>query len=94
MNGSKYIRLFSILFVLISSIHLVGAQIRPGIKFGLTTPDISPKDLVVTNGHGVQYYRISVANARYGIQAGAFVQMQLGGFFVQPEILYNSSSID
>lgn len=87
-------RLLSILVSVVLFSQLAHAQVRPGIKFGLSTPDISPKDFIISDDHGVQYYHIFVENARYGVHAGAFIQMQMGGFFLQPEIVYNSSSID
>lgn len=70
------------------------SQIRPGIKFGVSTPDVSPKDILVSNQNGDDYYRIFVDKARYGIHGGIFIQMQLGGFFFQPELLYNSTRVD
>ena len=87
-------RLISIVISLCFIGFLGNAQIRPGIKFGVSTSDISPKDFVVTDNQGIQFYHIFVENARYGVHAGAFIQMQIGGFFIQPEILYNSSSVD
>lgn len=87
-------RFLLILFSLILFSEIAFSQIRPGIKFGLSTPDISPKDFIVMDNHGVPYYHLFVENARYGVHAGAFIQIQVGGFFVQPEFLYNSSSID
>ncbi len=84
-------------FVLIVGILVVGsmsiqAQIRPGIKFGLSTPDVQPEDFVVTDDQGVDLYRVFVDKARYGLHGGVFIQMQLGGFFIQPEVLYNSTN--
>ncbi len=73
---------------------LTQAQIRPGIKFGVSTPDVDPKDIVISDENGVEYYQVFVENARYGVHAGAFIQMQIGNFFIQPEILYNSTSVD
>jgi hypothetical protein len=70
------------------------AQIRPGIKFGISTPDVSPSDILVTDQNGNDYYRIFVERARYGLHGGVFIQMQLGGFFFQPEFLYNSTRVD
>ncbi len=70
------------------------AQVRPGIKFGASTPDITPKDILVTLPSGENYYKIAVQDARYGVHGGAFVQVQIGGFFFQPEVLFNSSSTD
>jgi hypothetical protein len=69
------------------------AQVRPGIKFGLSTPDVHPEDIIVTDPSGNDWYKIFVENARYGVHAGVFIQMQMGGFFIQPEILYNSTSV-
>ncbi len=84
-------------FVLVLGILLGGslsmhAQIRPGIKFGVSTPDVQPEDFVVTNGQGVDLYRVFVDKARYGLHGGVFIQMQMGGFFIQPEVLYNSTN--
>ncbi len=70
------------------------SQVRPGIKFGLSTPDISPRDIVVSDPRGQDYYHILVKDARYGVHAGVFIQMQIGHFFIQPEMLYNSTGID
>jgi len=94
MHFSAYLRLVA-LFIAIFLVNgeSIG-QIRPGIKFGVSTPDVSPKDIFVTNEQGVDYYHIFVEKARYGVHAGAFIQMQLGNFFIQPEILYNSTSVD
>ena len=93
MHYIRCLRVFSLLFLLCFVNHVVKAQVRPGIKFGLSTPDISPKDFIVTDD-GVDYYHLFVEQARYGAHAGAFIQVQIGGFFIQPEMLYNSSSIE
>jgi hypothetical protein len=84
-----------ILFCLITLAHLSAvAQIKPGIKFGLSTPDVQPEDFIVTDDGGQQLYHVFVEKARYGVHAGLFIQMQLGHFYIQPEILYNSTSVD
>ncbi len=70
------------------------AQVRPGIKFGVSTPDVSPQDIFVNGDNGESISRVFVQNARYGVHAGVFIQMQMGGFFIQPELVYNSSSVD
>ncbi len=94
MNRKAPIKALLTLFTLLLFLQVSVAQVRPGIKFGLSTPDISPRDFVVSDGNGVPYYHLFVDKAKYGVHAGAFIQMQLGGFFIQPEILYNSSSIN
>lgn len=85
--------LLCILFGVITAFPL-SSQVRPGIKFGMSTPDVSPRDFIVTDGSGVLYYDVFVKDARYGVHAGAFIQMQMGSFFIQPEILFNSTSVD
>lgn len=70
------------------------AQVRPGIKFGVSTPDVHPESFIVDDGQGVDLYEIFVDKAKYGLHGGLFVQMQLGGFFIQPEVLYNTTSVN
>jgi hypothetical protein len=94
MHFPMYYRLVALLIALFLVAGESNGQIRPGIKFGVSTPDVSPKDFIVTNEQGVEYYHVFVEKARYGVHAGAFIQMQLGNFFIQPEILYNSTSVD
>jgi hypothetical protein len=94
MDICRYSRLLLIPFFLCFFTILVHGQVRPGIKFGVSTPDVDPKDFIVTNDQGVELYHVFVEKARYGVHAGAFIQMQLGNFFLQPEILYNSTSVD
>ncbi len=94
MGFCHYLRFSILFFLLIFNTEGSYAQIRPGIKFGVSTPDVDPKDFIVTDNQGVELYQVFVEKARYGVHAGAFIQMQLGHFFMQPEILYNSTSID
>ncbi|MDQ3016219.1 MAG: hypothetical protein M3R25_05810 [Bacteroidota bacterium] len=85
-------RVSIVIGVLLMGAFSLHAQIRPGIKFGLSTPDVQPKSFIVTNDQGVNLYEIFVDKARYGLHGGVFVQMQLGGFFIQPEVLFNSTN--
>jgi hypothetical protein len=94
MNNRIYMKLYLLLYLFMGLAFFSDAQVRPGIKFGVSTPDISPKDFIVTDNNGENYYHLFVVHPRYGIHAGAFVQIQLGGFFIQPEVLYNSSTMD
>ena len=84
--------LFAFLFLLTIGFH-TSAQSSAGVKFGLSTPDISPQKFLVMD-QGVPYYLISVEHTNYGIHAGIFLQVQMGHFFMQPELLFNSSSIE
>lgn len=90
---TAYYPFFLAMFLMVMHFE-VSAQVRPGIKFGVSSPDVTPKDFIVTDQVGDAYYNVFVEKARYGVHAGAFIQIQMGGFFIQPEILYNSSSVD
>src|SRR5688500_15479302 len=94
MHFSAYLRLLALFIAMFLTTGQSIGQIRPGLKFGVSTPDVSPKDIFVTDEQGVDYYQIFVERARYGVHAGAFIQLQLGNFFIQPELLYNSTSVD
>ena len=94
MFCSVLIRYFLLLILICGFSFSSSAQIRPGIKFGVSTPIVDPEDFIVEDQQGNDIYHVSVVKARYGVHAGAFIQMQLGHFFIQPELLYNSSSID
>jgi hypothetical protein len=69
------------------------AQATAGIKFGASTPDVSPSEITIID-KGVNYYHITVAKEGYGFHAGIFLEAQMGHFFVQPELLFNSSNVE
>lgn len=94
MLMTKSISFLSVVLLLLICTADSFAQIRPGIKFGVSTPHVDPEDIIVTDEVGNQYYRVFVEDARYGVHAGVFIQMKFGSFFIQPEGLYNSTSID
>lgn len=87
---AKTLFLFLFLWTTGFTLH---AQTIAGIKFGLSLPDVSPANILVVD-NGVNYYNIHVEDERYGIHAGIFLQSQMGHFFIQPELLYNSSTIN
>lgn len=93
MGLLQYIRYSILLLAFLSLSSIAEAQIRPGIKFGVSTPDVSPEDFIVTDPQGNEYYEVFVDKARYGLHAGVFIQMQFGNFYIQPEALYNSTSV-
>src|SRR5690606_27759893 len=75
------------------SLPLVG-QVRLGIKGGLSTSDVPVSALVITDERDVDKLRLSVDNEKYGLHLGMFVQAQFNHFFIQPEIVFNSETVD
>ena len=56
--------------------------------------DISANELVITDKNDIKQLGISINDANYGVHLGFFAQAQLGKFFIQPEVLFNSNSVE
>ncbi len=64
------------------------AQLKIGVKAGLGTYDIKPSEV------SLQDLDIAIKEANYNFHFGAFIRGQIGTFYVQPEVLWNSNSVD
>ncbi len=84
--------LLALLLMSISS--QLSGQVRIGIKGGLSTFDISPSDLLILDRNDAQAFRMKIEDAKYGIHIGFFIQAKTDFLFIQPEVLFNSHSID
>ena len=62
-------------------------QAKFGIKAGLGTTDVTVNEIDFGDGSSLDLDEVGV-----GFHAGVFFQAKMGGFFVQPEVLFNSSS--
>lgn len=69
-------------------------QVRVGIKAGLATTDIAPESLVILDRNDAEKFQLEVEDAKYGFHMGFFLQAQIGTFFIQPEVLFNSNTVD
>ena len=65
-----------------------------GVRVGVSTTDIEADDLLITNADAMENLRLGIAEANYGYHLGLFAQMRKKHFFVQPEVLFNSNSVD
>lgn len=63
------------------------AQAKFGLKAGLATTDLTLGQIDLGDGDAIALDDIGV-----GFQAGIFFQARMGGFYLQPEVLFNSSS--
>ncbi|MFK7775742.1 MAG: outer membrane beta-barrel protein [Saprospiraceae bacterium] len=86
----KKILIFAI--VLCSS-YVTIAQVKFGIRGGITSTDFNPKELIVLNQNDVEQLKISVDEASYGYHFGLFAQFRKDRWFIQPEVLFNSNKI-
>jgi len=83
-----------LLAVCVLSLQMANAQFKVGVRGGLSTMDIPTNQLVIKNKNDIKQLGIAVTDANYGIHLGFFMQAQMGKFFIQPEVLFNSTSVE
>jgi len=64
------------------------SQNQIGLKFGLSSYDFNANKSISTEN-----IKLSFLDASYGFQAGAYARIGLLGFYLQPEICFNSNSV-
>ncbi len=70
-------------------LQLTTAQVKLGVKAGISTLDISPNDITLSDGNS-----LSLNEAKYGFHFGLMSNIKLGGFFIQPEVLVNTNTVE
>jgi Outer membrane protein beta-barrel domain len=63
-----------------------------GIRLGISTPDIKPGDLNPIQ-NSTNSFKIKVEDANYGYHGGLWARVRFGDFMIQPEAVFNSSSV-
>ncbi len=67
-----------------------------GARFGISTPDIKPGD-VDSLRFGLSArdsFKLKVSDANYGYHFGIWGRLKIGGFYIQPEVVFNSSTVE
>ena len=80
------------IFVLFTAFSLE-AQVRIGIKAGLSSTDIKTEELDLFDQGGVKRLELALNDASYGLNFGVAVQANLGAFVLQPEFNFNSNTV-
>ena len=70
------------------------SSFRIGIKAGLSTSDIDVNALNILDEGGTDRLSLAVKDAKYGLHAGIVLRAQINKFLIQPEILFNSNTVD
>lgn len=68
------------------------AQFEIGVRAGLSSMDIDPNTILLQNGDNDIH--VSVDNANYGFHFGLYSRISFLGIYVEPNFLFNSSSVD
>ncbi|NND35078.1 MAG: PorT family protein [Saprospiraceae bacterium] len=69
------------------------AQLRFGFKGGISTYDLGVSDAISIDQSGSTFL-LDVQDARYGYHIGLVLQGKIGSFVLQPEVVFNSNSVD
>lgn len=77
---------------LFSMIQFAKAQLRAGLKFGVSSDNLITNYINVPGQSDFADLKLALHHANYGVHGGVWAQLKLFGIFVQPEIMLNSSS--
>ena len=88
--------LVSILLFILPSIAFsqVNSNVKFGLKFGLHTYEVDKEQLNIFDKDNVEELGLVLENANYGIHGGLMLQINLGAIYLQPELLYNSNTVE
>ena len=66
---------------------------RFGVKGGLSTYDLGLNSAININSGGSSF-ELNVQDSKFGYHLGMVLQARLGSFLIQPEVVFNSNSVD
>ena len=69
------------------------SQFNVGIKGGLSTYDLGVDDGIDFSNEG-DAFKLAIEDAKYGYHLGLVFQFIAGAFIVQPEVIFNSNTVD
>lgn len=86
--------LILVLFLLLST-SMLSAQIRFGLKAGLSSTDLDVSQLRIDEPGLSNRLTLALEEANYGIQLGALARIYIGqSLILQPEVIFNSNSVE
>jgi Outer membrane protein beta-barrel domain len=87
--------LFLFVFFTTVQVATTNAQsFKYGIRGGISTPDIKPSDVdSLRILRGTEALKLKVSDANYGFHFGIWARLKLANFYLQPEVVFNSSKV-
>lgn len=71
------------------------SQLRLGLRAGFSTTDLQVDPSTVVSPGGLDYLKLAVDEAHFGLQGGLVIQASIGKrLLLQPEVLFNSTKVD
>jgi hypothetical protein len=68
------------------------SQLKVGLKAGLSTTTLTMEDLKTINSSTTSYTVEKLKGANFGFHGGLFLRLSVSKLFVQPELLFSSTS--
>ena len=70
------------------------AQVKFGFKGGLSSYDLGTDSIIIYQNGSQEVYTIKIEDANYGVHAGLVLQINVNGFIIQPEVVWNTNRVD
>lgn len=86
----KYLLFFILVFISSISSHGQGVSFHIGAKGGVSKYDVGIGNLLIQELDSI---KVSVADQKFGFHGGITIQLRINSFFIQPEVIFNSSKI-
>lgn len=87
-------KIFFLLTFLSFASFLNAQKLDWGVRAGLSTPDIKANDVSKFTVNTVNNVTLAVKEAKYGFHGGLWARVKVLNFYIQPELLLNSSKTD
>jgi len=72
----------------------LSAQTSGGVLFGVNTTDLGTSQIKVPTAQIKDSLKISLVDADYGFHLGGYLRFRRNSFYIQPEVLLNSTKIN
>lgn len=80
--------------ILVLASHGLYGQFSFGIKAGLSAIDVGLDSIHINDQQSAERFVLNVENANYGFFFGLVFQIKMDWFLIQPEVIFNSNSVD
>lgn len=90
----KKLMLLFICFVAIQLATTHAQNFKYGIRGGVNTP-LKPADFdEIRLKNGIDSFKLKLNDANYGFHFGIWARLKISGFYIQPEVSFNSSKVE
>jgi len=81
------------LILVLSISTLATAQFHIGVRAGIQSTSLKPGDIIGVRGAD-EDLGLKIQNADYGLHAGLYLELALGGIFIRPEATISTQKVD